>query len=184
MWHSMKIRRDGGSRGPRRSVTDRMLVPLIWIAVFHVLMFADWRQSERRELDRRYAIATVEDTTLMRFSPDSRRIVWSGFDGSVAIYEPVSMEQQRVTRLGRVGDLPVCSAFSEDGKWLYCGGAADGSLALVSVEQPGEILRVAAPPGDQGLVAWLAVAPAGQSLRPPDLRDFDLGPILGFRFRL
>ena len=76
--------------------------------------------------------------------------MWSGFDGSVAIYEPGSLEQQRVIELGRVVDLPVCSAFSEDGRWLYCGGAADGSLALVSVEQPGELSRVAAPHGASG----------------------------------
>ena len=150
MRHWMRFGQNGGSRGPRISLTDRMLVPLIWLAVFHLLMFADWHLAERRERDRRYAIATVEDTNLLRSSPDSRRIVWSGFDGSVAIYEPGSLEQQRVIELGRVVDLPVCSAFSEDGRWLYCGGPADGSLALVSVEQPGELSRVAAPHGASG----------------------------------
>ena len=49
MRHWMRFGQNGGSRGPRISLTDRMLVPLIWLAVFHLLMFADWRLAERRE---------------------------------------------------------------------------------------------------------------------------------------
>jgi WD40 repeat protein len=98
------------------------------------------------------------ETNALTFSPDGRTLAATSFVSDEIILWDMAAGRERARLRGHASSI-VSTTFAPDGRFLASGGSSDRTIIIWD-------LAIGAP-----------------RLRPPDLRDFELGPSSGFRLR-